>query len=193
MSSILYDIDSTINNGFDAIKAHVEKFIKENYNGEFKISDKPNKDGLFEVDGLENIRVKNKRIVSLTNNLFVWNKVNGYFSCAECKSLKSLEGCPEEVEGSFSCAECKSLKSLKYAPEKVKNDFYCYNCESLKTLEGAPKEVNGSFSCSYCPSLESLKDAPEIVNGNFYCYGCKGKFTKNDVEKVSEVKMKIYC
>ena len=133
--SLLDDIDTTIDSGLDALKTKVEKFIDENYIGKFKISDKPNKDGLFEVNGLTGIAVKNCNITSLTNGLFVWNKVNGYFYCYDCKSLKSLKGAPEFVGRNFDCA-------------------YCYSLESLK---GAPKEVGGSFNCGECRNLKSLK------------------------------------
>ena len=126
--SLLDNIDSTINNGLDSIKAQVEKFIEENYSGKFKISDKPNKDGLFEVDGLTSISVKNKSIISLTNDLFVWNKVNGEFNCSFCYSLYSLEGAPKEVGGYFDCSFCESLKDLEGCQKFVKYLFYDDYC-----------------------------------------------------------------
>ena len=74
----------------------------------------------------------------------------------------------------------------------VKGNFYCFECKSLTSLEGAPKEVDGDFYCSYCESLKSLEGAPEKVRGCFYCYGCGAQFTKEDIEKISKVKEKIF-
>ena len=93
--SILDDEDMVFND--DSIKPEIEKFIEDNYKcKQFVISNKPNKDGKFVVDG-GNIQVTNKNITSLTNNLFIWGKVKGEFDCSNCKSLISLEGAPEEV------------------------------------------------------------------------------------------------
>ena len=118
--SLLDDIDKTIASGSDAIKVQVKKFIEENYIGKFKISDKPNKDGLFEVYGLTNIELINKTITSLTNNLFVWNNAKGDFSCAYCMSLKSINGAPKKVNGNFSCLNC-GIKFTKNDVKKVSN------------------------------------------------------------------------
>ena len=52
----------------------------------------------------------------------------------------------------------------------VKRDFYCVQCTSLESLVGFPKEVGGDF----------------------YCRSCKGKFTEEDVKKVSNVNGMIY-
>ena len=54
------------------------------------------------------------------------------------------------VTGNFNCANCDSLQSLEGAPENVKFSFYCYDCKSLKSLKGAPKEVGGIFNCEKC-------------------------------------------
>ena len=142
-------------------------------------------------------------------------EVGRKFNCSICTSLKSLEGAPKEVGGSFCCSSCDSLTSLKGAPEKVGGNFYCDYNKSLKSLEGAPKKVGGTFDCSGCKSLESLKGAPkevggsfncagglslksleyapEKVEGNFCCSNCAGKFTIEDVKKISNVKGKIIC
>ena len=158
------------------IKDEIESFLKENYDyinymGAIKISNKPNKDGKYEVSSITDIGVKNKNITSLTNGMFVWTVVNGDFRCYECNSLISLKGAPEKVGGTFDCSDCKYLKSLK----------------------GAPKEVGGTFDCSDCQSLISLEGAPKEVGGDFNCYGCAGKFTIEDVKKVSNVRDEIKC
>ena len=153
------------------IKDEIKLFLKENYDGLIKISKKPNTDGKYEVSSTKDIRVKNHNITSITNGMFIWSTVDGYFDCSYCIKLNSLEGAPKEVG--------------KY--------FYCSNCDSLKSLEGAPKEVRGGFYCHRCNSLESLKGAPEEVGGKFECYDCASKFTEDDVKKVSNVKKDIIC
>ena len=200
------------------IKDEIESFLKENYDyinymGAIKISNKPNKDCKYEVSSITDIGVKNKNITSLTNGMFVWTVVNGDFRCYECNSLISLKGAPEKVGGTFDCSDCQSLISLEGAPKEVGGDFYCSGCEYLTSLEGAPKkvsrcftcsgcnvltslkgapkEVGGAFYCLYCRHLNSLKGAPKKVGGDFNCYGCAGKFTVEDVKKVSNVRGEI--
>ena len=202
------------------IKDEIESFLKENYDyinymGAIKISNKPNKDGKYEVSSIIDVGVKNKNITSLTNGMFVWTVVNGCFGCYKCNSLISLKGAPEKVGGTFDCSECDSLISLEGAPKEVGGDFYCSDCEYLTSLEGAPKKVSRCFTCSgcniltslkgapkevgenfnclYCRHLNSLKGAPKKVGGDFKCYGCACKFTIEDVKKVSNVRGEIKC
>ena len=150
------------------IRDEIKSFLKENYDGLIKISKKPNADGKYEVSSTKNITFKNENIISLTNGMFIWATVDGYFNCCYCIKL---EGAPKEVGG----------------------DFYCTDCNSLISLEGAPKEVGGDFYCSYCNSLKSLEGAPKEVGGNFHCFSCAGKFTIKDVKKISNVKKDIIC
>ena len=211
----IFDIDDNIDNIDESIKDQIKRFLKDNFDGAslYKISDKPNKDGKYEVTCSKNIEVKNKNIVSLTNGMFIWTTVGGNFNCRSCHSLTSLKGAPKEVRGEFNCRYCYSLTSLKGAPKEVRS-FYCHHCHSLKTLEGAPekvgkyfdcsecksletlegapKEVGGDFTCSDCNSLRSLEEAPKEVGGDFTCNECKIKFTEEDVKKVSNVKGNIY-
>ena len=49
------------------------------------------------------------------------------------------------VDGDFSCADCTSLTSLEGVPQEVGRNFYCRNCPSLTSLEGAPKKIGGKF------------------------------------------------
>ena len=191
--SILDDIDTSIERGDIDIMKDVLLFINENYIGDYKISRKPNKDGLYEVSSLKDIDVKqDSSLTTLTNGMFIWTTVKGNFSCYGCRNLVSLEGAPKEVGDCFDCSYCVSLESLKGAPKKVGDCFFCYKCTNLKSLEGAPKEVKGDFKCNDCSSLESLKGAPKEVGGNFKCHRCKIKFTKEDVTKVCNVNGKIY-
>ena len=194
-ASILNDIDDTLTSG-DVKATHViiQKYLEDNYTGSWIISEKPNKDGLYEVSSDENMFVKNVKITSLTNDLFIWTSVKGNFKCSNCNSLKSLKGAPEKIGYSFDCSYCNSLKSLKGAPAIVDGNFYCNNCNSLKSLKGAPEKIGYSFDCSYCNSLKSLKGAPkEIAKGSFYCSYCGKLFSIDDVKKVSKVNGKIYC
>ena len=81
----------------------------------------------------------------LTNGLFEWGVVGGFFNCDNCPELESLEGAPKKVGKDFDCYDCSKLKSLKGAPEEVKGDFNCSNCPELESLEGAPKKVGGEI------------------------------------------------
>ena len=192
--SILSDIDVTLTDS-DIKVTHIliQKYLEDNYNGNWIISEKPNKDGLYEVSSNKSIKVKNKQIVSLTNDLFIWTSVKGYFDCSSCKSLKSLNGAPVIVKGDFNCYDCSGLKSLKGAPEEVEGTFYCYDCSGLKSLDGAPKKVEGTFYCRNCSRLESLKGAPKEVRTYFDCSNCGKSFTEDDIKKVSKVNTNIYC
>ena len=154
-----------------SIKDQIKQFLKDNFKGysSCKISRKPNADGKYEVSSSKNIKVKNYKITSLTNGLFIWTTVDSDFNCENCKSLTSIEGAPEKVGGSFDCGYCDSLTSLEGAPNRVGIDFDCSWCESLKSLEGAPEEVGGNFICRA---------------------GCK-IFSEDYVKKVSNVKGNI--
>ena len=56
------------------IKDEIKSFLKANYDGSIKISKEPNADGKYEVSSSTNIEVKNKKITSLTNGMFVWKR-----------------------------------------------------------------------------------------------------------------------
>ena len=215
IESIL-DIEDNIDNMDESIKEEINQFLKDNFGGASlcKISDKPNTDGKYEVSSKGDIIVKNYKITSLTNGLFIWTTVNKDFRCTYCDLLTSLEGAPKNVGGTFDCSYCDLLKSLKGSPEKVggkfncnscnsltslegasKNvggDFNCNGCESLTSLKGAPEKVGGGFSCNYCKSLKSLEGAPKEVRKNFSCGNCLITFIADDVKKVSNVKGKIF-
>ena len=137
----IFDIEDNIDNMDESIKEEINQFLNDNFDGASlcKISDKPNNDGKYEVSSKEIIKVKNKKITSLTNGLFIWTTVDKDFKCAFCDLLTSLEGAPKNVGGTFNCIYCNSLTSLKGSPEKVGGKFDCNGCKSLKSLEGAPK------------------------------------------------------
>ena len=194
-------------------KILIEEFLETNYKIAGSYDIKVTKNGSV-VDVNCGVEVINKNIISLTNGLFEFGEVSGWFLCSNCKSLtslkgapkkveedfwcrgcdslKTLEGAPKEVECDFDCSNCKSLTSLKGAPEKVDGDFYCNNCDSLKSLEDAPEKIWGDFICSRCKSLKSLEGAPKEVGRGFYCNGCGIQFTEEDVKKYTTVVKKIY-
>lgn len=174
------------------VKEEIKRFLKDNYKGvsRYKISRNPNEDSKYVVDCNGNVSVKNYKIVSLTNNVFIWGNVRS-FHCACCDYLTSLEGAPKEVSEVFSCDRCESLTSLEGTPKKVGGDFLCRGCNSLTSLEGAPKEVSGSFYCSECESLTSLEGAPEEVGKNFDSRNCKSLTSLKGAPK--EVGGSFYC
>ena len=201
----ILDIEDNIENLTE--KALIEDFIKENYEVDKKLQIKKKVDKYI-VSTNGDVIVTNKNITALTNGLFEWGEVKGfycanctslkslngtpkkvgeYFNCSNCASLESLEGAPEKVGRSFYCLGCTSLKSLEGAPKKVMLSFLCYGCTSLKSLKGVPKELGWSFSCNGCTSLKSLEGAPKEVGINFYCEKCGEKFTEEDVRAVCDV------
>ena len=131
-------------------KKVIEEWIKNNYRFSSKLTISDD----FVVSCTRNVTVKNKSITSLTNGLFRWGKVDGFFDCGNCKNLKSLEGAPKEVGRDFDCCYCNGLIDLKGAPEKVGGDFVCSGCENLITLEGAPEKVRNEIFCANCNNLK---------------------------------------
>jgi hypothetical protein len=72
----------------------------------------------------------------------------------------------------------------------VGGSFYC-SFNYLTSLENCPKTVGGNFFCSR-NKLTSLKGAPKSVGKDFVCYNNPGKFTKEQVRAVCNVKGDIY-
>lgn len=172
----------------DSNSETIIKFLKDNYSGNFNISNQPNKDGKFEVSSEGDVKLTNSKLKYLTNDLFEFTVIKGNFECDYCKSLKSLKCAPKIVGKDFNCSYCPSLESINGAPEKVGKSFSCNDCRLLKSLEGGPKEVGKNFNCYKCINLSSLKDAPKNVGGDFRCRDCGIKFTEEDVKKYSNVK-----
>ena len=131
--SLLDDFDDLDKDFHQNIKNKVWNFLIDNYklnnkpisldDKKIKIGDKPNKDGKYVVDVEGGIMVKNHDIYTLTNDLFVFGKIDGYFGC-EYTNITSLEGAPEEVGGYFSCINCNKLKNLDYLPKKIGTKLY---------------------------------------------------------------------
>jgi hypothetical protein len=182
MKTLKEYINESLLDDFDEIEKSVDarelviQFLKDNYRRALvlKVSEKPNKDGYYEVDCSRRsvVEVYNKDITSLTNDLFIFVNIKGSFDCRSCKKLTSLEGAPKEVGGNFNCSYCHNLISLKGAPQKVGDIFNCSYCDNLTSLEGAPKEVEGNFYCYSCKNLTSLKGAPEEIKYIFDLSNC---------------------
>ena len=120
----LLDIDDTLSVTNDDLRRKaVEEFIEDNYIAPcVKISNKPNKDGKFEVSTKGLVRVhpyKKKELTSITNGDFVWTKVGGGFDISWMDNLETLEGMPREIGYSLWLNQCPKLKSLDGFPEKV--------------------------------------------------------------------------
>ena len=102
--SIFSDIDDIVSN--DTVI--IDQFLKDNY--EIRVTYNINKDKTVDVKG--HVKVKNKKIESLTRGLFRFGTVEGDFLCTSCPNLVSLKGAPEEVRGTFDCSFCDSLTSV---------------------------------------------------------------------------------
>ena len=177
---ILSDMEDTLQAGErDAAVMLIKDFIEKNYHIQKKavmrIWEQPNEDGKYFVD-VEGgfVRVRNRKLTHLTNDLFEWHHIGGEFNCWNCRDLIDLVGGPSNVDDCLNVNNCRSLKSLKGAPEYVgEGGVCCIECYSLETLEGAPKTVLGDFHCDDCPNLKSLKGAPEVLCSDFWCNRCK--------------------
>lgn len=180
--SLLDDEEELVNDDNTVL---IEQFLKDNYeiSGSYTI-----KNGVVDVIG--KIKLSNKSLKHLTNNLFKFGTVKGKFICAS-SDITSLEGAPDQVEY-FSCRRCNNLLSLKYSPKYVSDTFACSNCPKLKNLEGAPIEVN-NFYCYDCASLSSLKGLPKKISGDLECNGCP-KLKIKEVEKyLPNIGGDLYC
>ena len=77
----IFDVDNNIDTAGDV--SIIKKFIEDNYvcSGKITISDLPNKNGKYEVS-CSFVSVKNEKLTSLTNGLFIWDVVGGHFFVA---------------------------------------------------------------------------------------------------------------
>ena len=169
--SLLDDFD-TLSNKIDPREA-VKQFI-ETHCGcwKYNISQKPNKDGKFEVSA-KRVIIRGKTpsqegAPGITNGMFVWTNVESDFICNSNPNITSLEGCPKIVGGKFSCSFNPNLTSLEGAPEQCQS-FDCSYCPKLTSLKGGPKMITGdntnsrygAYLCMHCDNLESLEGAPQ--------------------------------
>ena len=158
-------------------RQEVVQFLKENYYRfsymdifeHFKVSDKPNRRGKYEVKWIikyQPCEPINKELKQLTNGMFVFT--GGYFMIRNLKRLENLEGFSKKFKGSIHLIGNDMLTSLEGAPEEITlGDFKCISCHGLKTLEGASVKINGDCVIKGCPKLTSLKGAPKFIKGIF--------------------------
>lgn len=212
---ILGDIEDRLESSND-IKAVIEEFIDNLYDCSYKISDKPNKDGKYEVSSNGSVKIKkgpgSHGVKSLTNGLFVWSTVQGDFKIQLLKKLESLEGCPKKVQGDFDirwtnikslkgcpeyvgkkfmCDFCNYLETMEYAPNYVGDSIWLYFCRELKSLKGLPNKINGDLYFNDCPNIKSLDGIPSNIKGSLFCKHCGEKFMKRDIKKRCTVGEKI--
>lgn len=142
--SLLDDFDILANN-INPIQ-EIKNFISQNYilhkdiDKLIKISKKPNKDGLYEVEILDALAASdwNHQIEYLTNGLFIFTKSKFGFQLFDCSKLKSIEGCPKEVGQDFLLCKCPILTKWN----DIEKDF--------------PKKIGGNF-------ISSVED-PQYAN-----------------------------
>ena len=150
--SLLDDFE-TLGNNINPVQ-EIKNFISQNYilhkdiDKIIKISNKPNKDGLYEVELLDALAASdwNHQIEYLTNGLFIFTKVKAGFQLFDCSKLKSIEGCPKEVGRDFLLCHCPLLTKWK----DIKKDF--------------PKKIGGNF----ISSVEDPQYANKICKINGY-------------------------
>ena len=181
----VWDIEDNVeSDNKEFVLNEVKRFIKDNYpnanpNSLTFVFDEEKEKYIVSTRGGLRLSTEAK---SLTNGLFEWDAVKGWFDCSKCP-ITTLEGSPKEVGGWFDCHSCQELESLKGAPEYVGGEFDCYNCTKPTSLEGAPKVV-GTFSCNGCTKLASLKGAPKEVKGDFLCRDCPKLSSLDGIGKV---------
>lgn len=181
-----------------SVKDEIYYFLRMNYLRStcFKVSRKPNEDGIYEVTYKNKapIVLKNKKATSVTNGMFKFVGETPGFEADMCRELESLEGLPEVMLGDFKLLGCEKLKSLKGAPKKIDGGFHCNSCDSLENLEGMPqdgvtrmliydcknlKSLKGSVNdalnvlISRCDQLDSLKGGPQNVMHAYTITSCK--------------------
>ena len=180
----LLDVDDVISH--DDKTDLIHDFLKKNYI--FHTSIRPQytiENGVVNVNG--SCEVKNRsKFKHLTNGLFKFGKVLGFFDCGDC-DIETLEGAPEYCSTDFYCNRCDSLKSLDGSPKYVGGDFDCSGCTSLTSLKGAPKEVN-NFYCTNCKLLKSIKPGPKRIKGDLEAQYCPNlKMSEDDIRKVIKI------
>ena len=162
----------------DWIQKWINEHIKDN-------TLKLNPDGSYDYVG--SIDWGNRRLKEIP---LKFHKVSGSFFIHE-NNLTSLKNAPKEVGMHFACSQ-NNLKTLKGCPTIVYGELDINN-NQLTSLKYAPKKVGATLWCNH-NKLQSLQGIPKEIDGNFYAlYQNSSKhFTKEDVQKVCNVKGKIY-
>lgn len=165
-------------------ESSVAQFLKANYKGSFKISNKPNADGKYEVSSTGKVYLKNIDIESLTNGEFIFTDCK-MFTVEEAENLTSLEGFPQNVKDQVILSFL-NITDLTGMPEKIKGSVKVSNCPNLASLKGCPKEIGGMFECSGNKKLMGLEDGPTHV-GEIYVDDNGKKFTKSYITSLIKI------
>lgn len=171
--SLLDDMEDVIARGDDTIKDNIYQFIHDNYyiNNKKDLTFTKQANGKYLVSVKHDTAIRsNTTIKKLTNDLFEFDYIDGFFSI-EAAEIETLEGGPKKIDGWFGCQYCDKLKTLEYAPTNAKA-IYCKYCENLVSLKGCPKKVYG-FNCTGCNSLKDLSDGPKEVVYDYVCSHCE--------------------
>ena len=145
----VWDIDDNVeSDNKEFVLNGVKQFIKDNYpnanpNSLTFVFDEEKEKYIVSTRGGLRLSTEAK---SLTNGLFEWGVVGGFFNCDNCPELESLEGAPKTIGEYFDCHGCKKLESLKGSPKTVGGYFDCQNCPKLSSLDGIGKVKGGIFS-----------------------------------------------
>ena len=175
-----WDIEDHIeDDNKESILTDIKKFIEDAYGINIKYCDltfnkRKNK---YIANSRTNLTL-NSKFDTLTNGLFEWNTVKGWFDCSE-SPIKTLEGAPKFVEGAFDCHGCRELTTLEGAPETYCVVLDCSNCFKLESLEGVPKIKELQINCSNCPKITSLKGLPKKEIKGLHCPGCVNWYWKS--------------
>lgn len=170
---ILSDIEDTLADGDDNIKDTIFQFLSENYYI-LNIKDlvfKQDKTGKYLISVNHNLVIRSSsKIKQLTNGLFEFDYINGYF-VINGSEIETLKGGPNKIKGWFDCQDCNNLKTLEYMPANA-IEVFCKYCENLVSLKGCPKQVYG-FNCTGCNSLKDLSHGPKEVINDYVCSHCE--------------------
>lgn len=171
--SLLSDMEDTLANGEIVIQDNIYQFIHDNYHitnkKDLTFTKGANGKYLVSVNHDTALR-SNSTIKKLTNDLFEFDYIDGFFSI-EAAEIETLEGGPKKIKGWFDCQYCDNLKTLEHMPTNA-TEIYCKYCENLVSLKGCPKKVYG-FNCTGCNSLKDLSNGPKEVVYDYVCSHCE--------------------
>ena len=144
----VWDIEDNVeSDNKEFILNEIKRFIKDNYSVvDLKsltfVFDEEKEKYIVSTRGGLRLSTEAK---SLTNGLFEWDAVKGWFDCSKCP-ITTLEGSPKTIGEYFDCHGCKKLESLKGSPKTIGEYFDCQNCPKLSSLDGIGKVKGGIFS-----------------------------------------------
>ena len=105
--------DNVESNNKEFILNEVKRFIKDNYTNvdlkrlTFVFNKKKEKYIVNLKSSVAGARL-NTDSKSISNDLFEWGTVKGWFDCSHCP-ITTLQGAPRTVGGPFVCNNCKNL------------------------------------------------------------------------------------